>query len=94
MQQQVLESDFKCGSRFQSCRSITLTGTGVMGLMFPWMLLESKAVNLASDKEFLMDSTLDYVLKIVDFGCLSSFRLNYLTNEEVSAAFTPKNSPF
>lgn len=70
------------------------TGTGVMGLMFPWMLLESKAVNLASDKEFLMDSTLDYVLKIVDFGCLSSFRLNYLTNEEVSAAFTPKNSPF
>lgn len=42
-----------------------------------------------------MDSILDYVLKVVDdFGCLSSFRLNYLTNEEVSAAFTPKNSPF
>lgn len=42
-----------------------------------------------------MDSILDYVLKIVDgFGCLGSFRLNYLTNEETSATFTPKSSPF
>lgn len=48
MQKQVVDLSLEASSR--AADPSLFAGTDFMGLMFPCMLLESKAVNLASDK--------------------------------------------